>query len=79
MYTPQEIALAHEIANKLNDTKSLSFYLSCTKKYSHRILRDLLTHVASLPQTSIRTSRGALFNHLITTQQEEINDDESYD
>jgi hypothetical protein len=66
MYTSQEIQLAHEIANALNDKISLSFYLRCTKKYSHRLLRDNLNKVLSISKEKIRTSRGALFNHLVT-------------
>ena len=43
------------------------------------ILRDLLAHVASLPQTSIRTSLGALFNHLVASQPEkDYIEDEEY-
>ncbi len=66
MYSPQEIQLAQELANGLNDTQSLSFYLACTKKYSHRSLRKTLEHVLSIPQSNIRKSRGALFNHLVS-------------
>ena len=66
MYSPQEIQLAQEMANSLNDQTSMSFYLACTKKYSHRQLRKTLTHVLSIPKASIRKSRGALFNHLVS-------------
>jgi len=66
MYSPQEIQLAQEMANSLNDQTSMSFYLACTKKYSHRQLRKTLAHVLSIPKASIRKSRGALFNHLVS-------------
>jgi hypothetical protein len=66
MYTPQEIKLAHELADALEDQSSLSFYLACTKKYSHRLLRSTLMHVMSIPDESIRKSRGALFTHIIS-------------
>jgi len=65
MYSPQEIQLAQELAKGLNDQESITFYLSCTKKYSHRSLRKTLTHVLSIPKANIRKSRGALFNHLV--------------
>lgn len=71
MYTPQEIQLAHELADALEDQGSLSFYLACTKKYSHRHLRATLQHVMSVPKEAIRKSRGALFNHLISVDQGE--------
>ncbi|MEO7214189.1 hypothetical protein [Mucilaginibacter sp.] len=66
MYSPQEIQLAHELAKGLQDETSLSFYLACTKKYSHRSLRSTLEHVLSIPKANIRKSRGALFNHLVS-------------
>lgn len=66
MYSPQEIQLAQEIAKALNDQPSITFYLSCTKKYSHRSLRKILDHVLSIPKANIRKSRGALFNHLVS-------------
>jgi len=65
MYSPQEIQLAQELASSLNDQTSMSFYLSCTKKYSHRQLRKTLVHVLSIPKANIRKTRGALFNHLV--------------
>jgi len=68
MYTPQEIKLAHEIALELNDEVSISFYLACTKKYSHRTLRSVLAHVISIPKEEIKRSRGALFNHIISNK-----------
>lgn len=43
MYSPQEIQLAQELAKGLDDQASVSFYLACTKKYSHRSLRKRLT------------------------------------
>jgi hypothetical protein len=66
MYSPQEIQLAQELAKGLNDQQSLSFYLSCTKKYSHRSLRKTLAHVLSIPKANIRKTPGALFNHLVS-------------
>lgn len=77
MYTPQEIKLAHELADALDDRVSLSFYLASTKKHSHRILRAALQHVLALPEESIRKSRGALFNHIINTNPDGLTDDET--
>ena len=78
MYSPQEIQLAQELAKGLNDQASLSFYLACTKKYSHRSLRKTLDHVLSIPKANIRRSRGALFNHLVS-QLDEIDQDDTFD
>lgn len=66
MYSPQEIQLAQELAKGLDDQGSISFYLACTKRYSHRSLRKTLAHVLSIPKANIRKSRGALFNHLVS-------------
>lgn len=74
MYSPQEIKLAQELAKELNDQQSISFYLSCTKRYSHRALRKTLSHVLSIPEANIRKTRGALFNHLAS--QLDLNDQE---
>jgi hypothetical protein len=75
MYSPQEIQLAQDLAKGLNDEASISFYLACTKKYSHRSLRKTLDHVLSIPKANIRRSRGALFNHLVS-QLDELDQDD---
>lgn len=77
MYSPQEIQLAQELAGSLDDQPSISFYLACTKKYSHRSLRKTLAHVLSIPKANIRKTRGALFNHLVS-QLEHINEDDYF-
>lgn len=77
MYTPQEIKLAHEIALELNDEVSISFYLACTKKYSHRTLRGVLEHVMAIPKEEIKRSRGALFNHIISNKPQTRSDEEA--
>ena len=66
MYSPQEIKLAQEIAKALDDETSISYYLACTKKRSHRTLRKTLAHVLAIPKAEIWKSRGALFTHLIS-------------
>jgi len=78
MYSPQEIQLAQELAGSLDDQTSISFYLSCTKKYSHRSLRKTLNHVLSIPRANIRKSRGALFNHLVS-QLDQIDQEDDLD
>jgi hypothetical protein len=66
IYTPNEITLAHTLAAALEDQKSLAFYLSCAKKYPKDYLLATLTHVVTLPNHSIRTTRARLFTNIIT-------------
>jgi len=66
MYTPNEIQLAHELADALEDHKSLAFYLSCAKKYPKEFLLATLTHVVTLPAHSVRTTRARLFTNIVT-------------
>ena len=77
MYTPNEIQLAHELADALDDQPSLSFYLAATKKHNHRYLRTVLAHVMAMPDYMIRKTRGALFNHIISNKQKSLIDDET--
>ena len=66
MYTPNEITLAHTLADALDDRKSLAFYLSCAKKYPKDYLLATLTHVVTLPDHSVRTTRARLFTNIVT-------------
>lgn len=66
MYTPNEISLAHTLADALEDRKSLAFYLQCAKKYPREYLLSTLTHVATLPDHAVRTTRARLFTNIVT-------------
>jgi hypothetical protein len=66
IYTPNDIQLAHDLADALDDQKSLSFYLTCTKKYPKEFLISTLTHVCTLPAHSVRTTRARLFTNIVT-------------
>jgi len=77
MYTPQEIKLAHELADAMDDHASLPFYLAATKKHSHRYLRNILAHVMAMPDYAITKSRGALFTHIISEKKKSTIDDET--
>jgi biotin operon repressor len=61
----REELLALDLAEALNDTKGLLFYLSYAKKYPESLLRRVLGEVKEIPDEKIKKSRGALFNHLI--------------
>jgi len=65
MYTPTEIQLANEIAERLNDPDALSLYLSFARQHPHEKLRDLLNKVCSIPEKDIKRTRGALFTFLV--------------
>lgn len=62
--TRQEL-LALDLAEALNDRKSLPLYLSYAKKYPEPLLRMLLGEVKEIPPEKIKKSRGALFSYLI--------------
>jgi hypothetical protein len=66
MYTPTEIQLAHEISERLNDPEALSLYLSYAQQFPHEKLRELLNKVCSIPDRSIKRTRGALFTYLVS-------------
>lgn len=66
IYTSNDVTLAHSLADALDDRKSLAFYLSCAKKYPKEYLLATLTHVVTLPEHSIRTTRARLFTNIIT-------------
>jgi hypothetical protein len=61
IYTPIEIQLAHEIAERLNDPASLSQFLRYTKEVPHEVLRDFLNNASSVPDNKISVSRAAIF------------------
>eukprot|EP01037_Dinobryon_pediforme_P007925 gene7925-7995_t len=61
MFTPNQVQLAHTLADSLDDQKSLAFYLTCAQKYPKDFLLATLTHVCALPDHSVRTTRARLF------------------
>lgn len=67
MFTPttKEELLAFDLANGLNDTKNLRFYLSISKKYPEGLLRKLCGQVKEIPKDKIKKSKGALFTYLL--------------
>jgi len=71
LHHAKEKALALELAEALNDTEALSYYLGAVKKYPETLLREILIKVISIPPDKIKKTRGALFNYLL--QQYEYN------
>lgn len=65
LFEPEEVKLANEIADTLNDKASIALFLTYCKKYKEEFLRDILEKVMALPQMQIKKSRGALFTFLV--------------
>lgn len=62
MEQSREVKLAYEIADILNDRKSIDWHIDCTKKYSESFLREKLQYVLS--KQGIR-NRAGYYNRLI--------------
>lgn len=63
----KEVNLAFELAEKLNDKKSIAQFLSMCRKYKEKFLRAILEEVMKTPLRKIRKSRGALYTFLLRT------------
>jgi len=66
-HTLQQQQFANEMAEALNDRKSISQYLRLATMEDEAFLRETLMHVLSLPDHKITTSRAALFYHIVTS------------
>lgn len=64
---PKVVTLAIDIAEQLNDTKSLSEFIKMCQKYKESYLREQLEKVLKIPRTKIRVSRGAYFTFLVNS------------
>jgi hypothetical protein len=64
-YTNEEIKLAREIAETLDDHESLQLHLMYAVKYQESFLRRILAKVMSLPDEKIKKTRGALYTYLV--------------
>jgi hypothetical protein len=64
--TLEQIKLANEIADTLNDREAYPLYLSYTQKYQEAFLRKILARVMAIPDSKIRRTRGALFTYLVS-------------
>jgi len=61
----REELLAFDLAEALDDRRSLPVYLSYARKYPESFLRNILGNVKEIPISKIKKSRAALFNFLI--------------
>lgn len=64
--TSQQEKLAIEIARTLNDMDSIQWHRQMVMKYSEEYLRKKLMKVMSIPDENVQTTRGAIYNSLIT-------------
>lgn len=60
-YTPEDIQLAHEIAERLQDPGALTQFLNFTKEFPHPVLRQSLDVACSVPDDEVYRSRAAIF------------------
>ena len=58
----KEVKLAYEIADMLNDRKSIDWHIECARKYSESFLREKVQYVLSKQNI---TNRAAYYNRLI--------------
>ncbi len=65
-YTEAEIALANEIANRLDDPAHLTQFLGFTKAVPHVLLRRFLDSACAYPEHRITSSRAAIFVNNVT-------------
>jgi hypothetical protein len=61
VYSPDDIQLAHEIAERLDDPGSLTQFLRFAKQYPHDFLKKSLDVACAIPASQIITSRAAIF------------------
>ena len=62
MEQSKEVALAYEIAEKLNDLKSIDWHISIAKRFNESLLREKLNEVLS---KSYIDNPAAYYNKLI--------------
>ncbi|MBS1521311.1 MAG: hypothetical protein JST50_09955 [Bacteroidetes bacterium] len=60
-YTPEEIQLANEIADRLQDPAALTQFLRYAKQFPHDFLRQALNKACSTPDSQVLKSRAAIF------------------
>ena len=64
-YTQEQLQLANEIAQTLNDTEAIRLHLSYVQRYDEQFLRSKLEQAMKVPEHLVRTSRAALYVSLV--------------
>lgn len=70
--TTREELLAYDLATALNDSEKIPWYLYLAGRYPENLLRRVLSEAKEVPQSLIRKSRTALFNHLLQRHGEKV-------
>jgi len=70
-FDTNEVTLAREIAETLNDQGSITHFLTFCRNYKESFLRDMLARAMATPQRKIKKTRGALFTYLVNLYGEE--------
>jgi hypothetical protein len=65
MLSTREGMVARDLAEGLNDRKSLRFFFSLALEHSERFLREVYRKAMETPEDRIKKSRGALFAYLV--------------
>ncbi|MDD5430671.1 MAG: hypothetical protein PHP03_00375 [Candidatus Pacebacteria bacterium] len=65
VFSTREGLLAKELAEGLNDTKNIRYYISAAMKHQEDFLWDIYARVMEIPLHKVRKSRGALFAYLV--------------
>jgi len=60
-YAPEEIQLANEIAERLQDPAALTQFLRYAQEFPHDFLRQALNKACSTPDSQVLKSRAAIF------------------
>ncbi|WP_259068716.1 hypothetical protein HDF24_07375 [Mucilaginibacter sp. X4EP1] len=60
-YSHEEIQLANEIAERLNNPSSLAQFLRYTKEVPHYLLEEYLDAACVIPAHKVHKSRAAIF------------------
>lgn len=67
MNETQQMALAYEIADALEDRKNINMHIKFAKKYDKEYLTERLADILSLDKSQIDTTRAAYYVWLVKT------------
>lgn len=63
--TAKAKALARYVAEKLNDTETLPFYIACCNRYPESCIMKALTKTLEIDRQKINKRRGKFFKQVI--------------
>lgn len=62
---PDTEALASQLADQLDDPRSIAFYRLVARHVPRRVIEDALVAARDVPRASVRRSRAAIFTSLV--------------